>query len=173
MAGCTAMARETHLTPEEPIEHGTSLVLPFTENGEDVLRLQLDKQFTDEKARSYYPFFISTLQPAGDDIKSLTLQFRSPAHPLSDSPAGIALRDDAHAYKAELLQDNDDPSTTILSLPDISEIGQASVRLNLLLERDHEQDPQELWIGVSADLSSEGLVGTHYRASGELTVAFP
>ena len=53
--------REAHLTVDEMVEHGTSTVLPFRDDGEDKFRLQIDKQFTGDENRDYYPFFISTL----------------------------------------------------------------------------------------------------------------
>lgn len=173
-AGCTAaVGGETHLTPEDVIKHEGSVVLPFSDDGEDVLRIQLDKQFSGDETREYYPFFISTLQPAGDQIDSLRFQFRSPPHTGGFSPAGIALREDAHAHKATLSQDGDNPSTSIVDLPDIGDIGRASVRVNLLLEHNSEQASQELWIKVEASLSSDSLLGTDYSATGDLTVEFP
>jgi len=172
-AGCTTVGSETQLTPEDVIEHGSSVVFPFTDDGEDVLRFQLDKQFTGDEARVYYPFFISTLQPAGDRIDSLHLEFRSPPHTDGFSPAGISLREDAHAHKATLSRDGDDPSTTILDLSDTTDIGRASVRVDLLLEDDPERSPQDLWMGVEATLSSDGLLAGGYTATGDLTVEFP
>ena len=170
-AGCTAVNREAHLTADEIIEHGTSAVLPFRDDGKDVLRLQLDKQFPGDEKRDYYPVVISTLQPGGHLIDSLRLEFRSPPHTSSFSPAGIALREDGHANKATISQDSDDPSTTVIHLPDTTDIGQASVVVNLLFEGD--QDPQQFWINAEADLSSDSLLGTDYRATGDLTVEFP
>ena len=172
-AGCTAVGGETHLTPEDVIEHGSSVVLPFSDDGVDVLRIQLDKQFSGDDKREYYPFFVSTLQPAGDQIETLSIKFRSPPHTAGFSPAGISLRADAHAHKARLSQDGDNLSTTILELPDTTAIGQASVRVNLLLEGDLDQTPQELWIRVEAVLSSNSLLEPDYSATGELTVEFP
>ena len=172
-AGCTAVEGETHLTPEDVIEHGGSVVLPFSDAGDDVLRFQFDKQFSGDEFREYYPFFISTLQPSGDRIDSLRVEFRSPAHTAGFSPAGIALREDAHAHKAALSQDGDDPSITILDLPDTTDIGRSSVRVNFLLEGDTEQAPQELQMNIQASLSSTGLLGTDYNARGDLTVEFP
>ena len=170
-AGCTGMSSETHLTPGDASEHGSSAVLPFSDGDDDVLRIQFDKQFTGDEKRDYYPFFISTLQPNGDRIDSLRLEFRSPPHTSGFSPAGIALREDAHAHKATLSQDGDDPSRTVLDLPDTTDIGRGSVKVNLLLEGDRE--PQQLWIRAEATLSSDGLLGSNYSATGELTVAFP
>lgn len=172
-AGCTAVRGEIQLRPDDVIEHGRSVVLPFSDDGEDVLRFQLDKQFTDDGRRDYYPFFISTLQPAGDQIDSLRLKFRSPPHTGGFSPAGISLREADHAHKATLSRDEDNPSTTILDLPETTDIGQASVKVNLLLEGDHEQNPQELWMRVDAELSSNSLLGTDYSATEDLTVEFP
>ena len=60
-AGCSGVNRETHLTAGEIVEHGRSVVLPFRDDGEDKFRLQIDKQFTGDENRDYYPFFISTL----------------------------------------------------------------------------------------------------------------
>jgi len=170
-AGCTAVRGETHLSPEDVISHGSSVVVPFSHDGEDVLRFQLDKQFPVDEERSYYPFFISTLQPAGNQIDSLRLRFRSPPH--GGSPAGISLREGDHAHKATLSQDEPNPSITILDLPDTADIGQASVKVNLLLEGDHDQEPQELWIQVEAALSSNSLLGADYSAAGDFTVEFP
>ena len=172
-SGCTAVRGERQLTTEDVIEHESSVVLPFTDGGEDVLQIQLDKQYTGDEQRGYYPFSISTLQPAGDRIDTLHFEFRSPPHTDGFSPAGISLREDAHAHKARLSRDGDDPSTTILALPDTTEIGRASVKVDLLLEGDHERDSQELWIRVEAVLSSDSPLGTDYEASGDLTVEFP
>lgn len=172
-AGCTAVRGETQLRAGDVVEHGGSVVLPFSDDGEDVLRFQLDKQFTGDERRDHYPFFISTLQPAGNQIDSLRVTFRSPPHTGGYSPAGISLREDDHAHKATLSQDGDNPSTTILDLPDTTAIGQASVKVNLLLEGDHGQNPQELWMGVEAELSSHSLLGTDYSATEDLTVEFP
>lgn len=171
-AGCTAVTRETHLTADEKVEHGRSAVLPFSDNGEDVLRVQLNKQFSGDENRIYYPFFISTLQPDGHLIDSLRLEFRSPPHTSGFSPAGIALREDGHAHKATLSQDGDDPSTTVIDLPDTTSIGQASVVVNLLFEGD-PVEPQQLLIQAEADLSSDSPIGTDYSATGDLTVEFP
>lgn len=172
-AGCTAVRGETHLTPDDVIEHGTSIVLPFSDNDEDILRIQFDKHFTDDDKREYYPFVISTLQPAGEQIDSLRLKFRSPPVTAGFSPAGIYVREDGHAHKGKLSQDGDDPSTTVLDLPDTTDIGQGSVVLTLLLAGDHKQTPQKLWMGIEAELSSDSLLGTEYSATGDLTVEFP
>ncbi len=172
-AGCTGVSGETHLTPDDVIEHGPSIVLPFSDDGDDVLRIQLNKQFTGDEQRDYYPFSVSTLQPKGDQIDSLRLEFRSPPHTSGFSPAGVSLREDAHAHKATLSQDGDDPSTTILDLPDTADIGRASVKVNLLLEGDDEQDSQQLWIRAEAALSSDSLLGSDYSATGDVTVEFP
>ena len=72
-AGCTAVNREAHLTADEIIEHGKSAVLPFRDDGEDILRLQVDKQFTGNENLAYYPFRILTLQPDGHQVDSLRL----------------------------------------------------------------------------------------------------
>lgn len=172
-AGCTAINRETHLTADEIVEHGTSIVLPFSDDGEEKLRLQFDKQFTGDENRDYYPFFISTLQPDGQQIDSLRLKFRSPPHSSGFSPAGIALREDGHADMATLFQDGNDPSTTVIDLPDTADVGQGSAVINLLFEGNHDEAPQRLWIQVQAVLSSDSRLGTEYSATGDLTVAFP
>ena len=173
IAGCTGVDREAHLTADEMVKHGTSVVLPFRDDGEDILRLQIDKQFTGDENREYYPFFVSTLQPDGHQIDSLRLKFRSPPHTSGFSPAGIALREDGHAHKATLSQHGEDPSTTLIELPDTADIGEGSLVVNLLLEGNHAEDPQHLWINIGAELSSNGLLGTDYSATGDLTVGFP
>ncbi|ELZ17098.1 hypothetical protein C476_16215 [Natrinema limicola JCM 13563] len=155
------------------IEDDGSVILPFSENGEDVFRIQFQKQFIDDEKREYYPFFVASWQPAGIRLDSLRLEFRSPPYTAGFSPAGISLREDAHAYKATLSQDGDDPSTTILDMPDTTDIGRGSVRANLLLAGAHEQNPQELWIGTEATLSDDGFWRTEYSATGDFTVEFP
>ncbi len=171
--GCTAVNRETHLTAGKIIEHGKSAVLPFRDDGEDILRLQIDKQYTGDEKRDYYPFFISTLQPDGHQLDSLRLKFRSPPHSSGFSPAGIALREDGDANKATLSQDGDDPSTTVIDLPDTTDIGQASVVIHLLFAGHHAESPQQLWMNAEAELSSDSLLGTDYSATGDFTLEFP
>ncbi len=173
LAGCTTVGGETPLTADDVIEDDGSVILPFSENGENVLRVQFQKQFTDDGKREYYPFFIASWQPDGIRLDSLRLKFRSPPYTAGFSPAGISLREEAHAYKATLSQDGDDPSTTILDMADTTDIGRGSVRMDLLLAVDHEQDPQELWIGTEATLSDDGFWGTDYSATGNFTVEFP
>lgn len=173
LAGCTTVSGETRLTADEVIEDGRSVVLPFSEDGEDVLRIQVRKQFTDDKTRGYYGFYVTSWQPDGVRLDSLQLKFRSPPYTAGFSPAGIALREDAHAHKATLSQDGDDPSTTVLDMPDTTDIGYGSVRANLLLAIDHEQDPQELWIGTEATLSDDSFWSGNYIATGDVTVEFP
>ncbi|WP_337652752.1 hypothetical protein [Halomontanus rarus] len=173
LAGCTTVGGETRLTAGDVIEDGGSVVLPFSENGEDVLRIQFQKQFTGDEKREYYPFFVASWQPDGVRLDSLQLEFRSPPHTAGFSPAGISLREDAHAHKATLSQDGDNPSTTILDMPDTTDIGHGSVKVDLLLTTDREQDPQELWIGTEATLSTDSFWGTDYSATGDFTVEFP
>lgn len=172
-AGCTVISGEINLTADEVVEHDRSLVLPFSHDDEDLLRIQLNKQFTGDEKRAYYPFSISTLQPAGNQIDSLRLKFRSQPHSSDFSPAGLALKEDHHAHMATLSQDGDDPSTTVLDLPDTASIGQGSVVVNLLLGGDHAEEPQQLWIRAEATLGSDSLLGTDYSATGDVTVRFP
>jgi len=48
LAGCTTVESEIRLTADDVIEDDGSVVLPFSENGEDVLRIQFQKRFTDD-----------------------------------------------------------------------------------------------------------------------------
>jgi len=173
LAGCTTVGSEIRLTADHVIEDDGSVVLPFSENGEDVLKIQFQKQFPDDEKREYYPFFVASWQPDGIRLDSLRLKFRSPPYTAGFSPAGISLREGAHAYKATLSQDGDDPSTTILDMPNTTGIGRGSVKADLLLAGDHEQDPQELWIGTEATLSNNGFWRTEYSAIGDFTAEFP
>lgn len=173
LAGCAGVRGETPLIAEEPIKDGSSAVLPFTADGEDVFKVQLQKQVTNGDERTYFPFFIASWQRDEVMIDSLRLTFRSPPMTSGFTPAGIALREGGHADRATLSRDGEDPSVTIVDLPDTADIGGGSVRVDLLLERDAGQDPQELRIGSTAALSSDGLFGTDYHASGEMTVEFP
>ncbi|WP_254525570.1 hypothetical protein [Natrinema caseinilyticum] len=56
VAGCTTVGGETQLIAGDVIEDGGSVILPFSENGEDVLRIQFQKQITADEKREYYPF---------------------------------------------------------------------------------------------------------------------
>ena len=152
-----------------------SLELPinFEEDGEDVLKVQLLKQFSGDDRLEYYPFLVASWQRDGVRLDALRLKFRSPPITGGFSPAGISLREDAHAHKATLSRHGDDPSTTILELPDTSDIGHGSVSVRLLLAGDRSQDPQELWIRAEGALSSDEILGGDYRASGEFTVEVP
>lgn len=173
VAGCSGVQGETPLAADEPIVDDSSAVLPFTADGEDVFKVQLQKQFTGDEPRTYYPFFIASWQRDGVSIDSFRLSFRSPPATAAFVPAGIALREGGHADRATLSRDGEDPSETVVELPDTTDIGGGSVRVDLLLERDDRQVPQELRIGAVAGLSADGLFGSDYRASGELTVEFP
>jgi len=172
LAGCTSVGGETRLTADDVIEDDGGVVLPFSENGEDLFRIQFQKQFTDDEKREYYPFFVTSWQPDGIRLDSLRLKFRSPPSTAGFSPAGISLREGDHAYKATLSQDGDNPSTTILDMPDTTGIGHGSVKTDFLLAGDHEQNPQELWIGTEAALSDDGFWRTNYSATGDFTVGF-
>lgn len=171
-AGCASVRGETPLAAEEAVDR-TSAALRFAEDGKDVLKVQLQKLFTDDERREYYPFRISTWQREGVRLSSLRLAFRSPPHSSGFSPAGIHLSEDGHAGAATLTRDGDDPSTTILDVPDVGDIGRGSVVVRLLLSDDRTRDPQELWVRVEAALSTDGIVGPRYSASGDLTVEFP
>lgn len=171
-AGCTFARDEVRLAADD--EHDdSSALLRFSEDGEEVLTVTLQKQFTGDDRREYYPFRISTWQRDGLGLASLRLEFRSPPHASGFSPAGIHLREDGHADRATLARDGDDPSTTVLDMPDVADIGHGSVVVRLLLSADRTRDPQELWTRVEATLSADGVVGAAYRATGDVTVAFP
>ena len=172
LAGCTSVRGETPLASESEVED-TSAVIRFRDDGEEILRVQLQKQHRGEERRDYYPFWIATWQPEGVEVSSIRYEFRSPSYTSGFSPAGISLREDGHAKYATLSQDGDDPSTTVLDLPDVTEIGRGSVKVDLLLTDDPQQDPQELWIGAEAELSADGLLGSSYSATGDVTVEFP
>jgi len=58
-------------------------------------------------------------------------------------------------------------------MPDTTDIGYGSVKMDLLLAGDYEQDTQELWIGIEATLSDDGFWRTEYSATGVFTVDFP
>ena len=173
VAGCTGVKGKTQLTPEDVVTDSSSSILPFSKGGEHVLNIQFQKQFHNDEKPEYYPFYISSWQRDGVRLDSLRLEFRSPPYTGGYSPAGISLREGAHAYKATLSQDGDDPSTTILDMPDTTDIGRGSVKADLLLAVDHEQDPQELWIGTEATLSDDGFWRTEYSATGDFAVEFP
>ncbi|SDC39417.1 hypothetical protein [Natrinema hispanicum] len=173
IAGCTRVRGETQLTADDVVADDSSATLPFETDGEDVLSIQLQKQFLDGEKREYYPFYVSSWQRDGVRLDSLRLEFRSPPYTSGFSPAGISLQADAHAHKATLSRDEDDPSTTILNVLETTDIGHGSVVVQLLLSADHTQDPQKLWIGAEATLSSDSLLGADYRATGDVTVEFP
>lgn len=172
VAGCTSVGGKTPLAHEEQSDEAGAL-LRFSENDDDVMTLQLQEQYLDEREREYYPFRISTWQPDGVRLSSLRLEFRSPPRSSGFSPAGIHLREEDHAGYVELHRDSDDPSTTVLEMPDVADIGHGSVSVHILLSGDDARDQQELWMGVEAGLSSEGLVGTEYSANGETTLEVP
>lgn len=171
VAGCTALGRGRKITGDPSDED--SSVLAFTEEDEPILRIQLTKQFSDDVEREYYPFFIASWQPDGVQLDSLELRFRSPPNSAGFIPAGISLQEGAHADKATLAREEVDPSTTIVDLPETSDIGRGSVRIDLLLRGDQTQNPQELWIQAKATLSSEGFFGSEYDVRGDYTIAFP
>ena len=173
VAGCTGVKGKTQLTPEDVVTDSSSSILTFSKGGEHVLNIQFQKQFHNDEKPEYYPFYISSWQRDGVRLDSLRLEFRSPPYTGGYSPAGISLREDAHAHKATLSRDGDDPSTTILDLSDTTDIGHGSVVVDLLLSADHAQNPQELWIGTEATLSSDSFLEADYRATGDFTVKFP
>ena len=172
LAGCTAYGRPAKLTGELD-EEGRNTILRFPKDGEDVLRVQVIRQYADDAELAHYPFFIATWQPDGIRVDSLELHFRSPSHTDGFTPAGISLREGAHAAYATIRRDDPDPSTTIVNLPDTEDIGQGSVRVDLLLARDTQQDPQELWIRADASLSGDGFIRDGYRARGQFTMTVP
>ena len=175
-AGCSSVRGERSLVSDEEIDD-TSALLLFRESrtdGNDVLNVHLQKQFTDAEPREYYPFWIAATRQREDvRVSSLRLTFRSPPRVSGFSPAGIHLREDGHAEKATLYQHGDNPSTTVLDLPDIDDIGRGSVVANLLLTGDQTQDPQELWMRVEAILSTDSVTEPDYSATGDITVEFP
>lgn len=174
-AGCASVRGGTSLVSDEEIDDASALLRfrKSDEEGKDVLKVHVQKQFTGKEEKKYYPFRVSTWQRGDVKLSSLRLKFRSPPHASGFSPAGIHLREDGHAEKATLYRDDDDPSTTVLELPDIGDIGHGSVIVRLLLSGDHTQDPQELWIRVEADLSTDSIKETDYSATGDTTVEFP
>ena len=172
VAGCTVLGGDTKLIGDTSEED--SSVLTFTDDGETVLKIQLVKQFSDDEFREYFPFFIASWQPDGIRIDSLELRFRSiPRSSSGFTPAGISLREGAHAHMATLSRVDGHPSTTVIDLPDTTAIGDGSVRIDLLLKGDPLQEPQELWIQAKATLSSDGTFGEAYEVRGDYTVKFP
>lgn len=172
LAGCTVLRSTPALAATEEIDERNAL-LRFQAANEDVLTVNLKKLFLDRETREYYPFRVSTWQRDGVELSSLQLRFRSPPHSSGFSPAGIALREGSHADRATLSQEGDDPSTTVVDMPDLAGIGHATVDIGFLLTADHEQDPQRLWMRCEASLSADSLRRSGYRADGDLTVAFP
>ena len=171
VAGCTGLGRTVELTPEEPPEDSTNL--GFYDANEERFRLQVIQQGPDDPEAAFYRFFMATWQPDGTRVDSLTLRFRSPPTSSGYNPAGISLNEGAHADRATIYQEDEDPSTTVIELADTTDIGRGSVRVDCVLEGDREDGPQQLWIGTEATCSADGLLETTYRASGALTVTFP
>ena len=170
-AGCMSASGETSLLPNEDIDDSGG-TLRFSEDGEDVFTVRLQHQFTDPDEHEYYPFRVSTWQADDLTLDSWRLQFRSPPQASAYSRAGIYLREDAHAHLATLSQDGEDPSITVLDLPETSSIGEGTVTVRLLLAADPSQDPHELWMHVEAVLEGNGLLDGSYTADGHITIPF-
>lgn len=172
-AGCTLFRERKQLRADAPDDSGVRVVLPFTSNGEDVLRVELVKQDAPREEPVYYPFIITMWRRDDVWLDDLRFSFRSPPDADGISPAGIALRDAGRQHAATFRQTRADPSTTVLDIPNTTDIEGDSLTFQLLLASDPRQSPQELWVRVEAELSSREFVGPLFEAQGEMTVEFP
>lgn len=171
-AGCSAVTGTTNLRGETEIDERWAAI-HFREDGETVFRLQLMRQYSGEQPRAFYPFSITTWQRDGIQLDSLSLSFRAPPYASAVTGPGIYLREDAHADRATITQDDTIPVTTTVAISDTSEIGSGTVRVNLLLEGDGDPEGQELHVRVDAELSSSGVLGAEYSAHDEVRPTFP
>ncbi|WP_226007780.1 hypothetical protein [Natrinema salinisoli] len=174
-AGCTSVGGKTSLSSntETNDSHGLLRFRKDNETGEEIARVQIVKLSINDEERDHYPFRISTWQQEGIRLSSLRLKFRSPPYEPGFSPPGIYLREGHHAEKADLYRDEDDSSTTVVDLPDTSDIGDGSISLQFLLTGDQTQDPQQLFVGAEASLSTDDIIETGYSATGDITIEFP
>lgn len=171
LAGCTAVTGERRLSGDDEVDDRTA-VIHFSEDGETLFRLQIVKQFPGEEARTYYPFSVTTWQEDGLRLDSLTLEFRPAPNSGSTAP-GIHLREDAHADRVSMSQTDAVPPSTVLELADTSEIGDGSVRVNLLAAADERDGSHGVSVRTAAELSSTGLLGPDYTADDQLWLRFP
>ena len=170
-AGCAGVSGRTPLKGDEAIDE-RSAILTFEADDEVVLKIQLVKQYSPGESREHYPFYVATWQPSDVLLESLELRFQS-SQSGGFSPAGISLREGAHAHYATLSQHDLHPSRTILALPDTAAIGGGSVKVNLLFDGQARDAPSSLWVRADANLTSSGFLGTDYRAVDDMSVEFP